>query len=144
MTRTDIANLALSKLGAEPITDLATDATKEAVHCRIWYDQVLREVLRSHFWSFAMGVTQIGKVFAVEASATLTLGNADDDTEITFTAVTPGIAGNEISWQSAVPERRWAWRWTRPQSKSRRRCRPSSRAHLLPTDQRPTCSAQCQ
>ena len=97
MTRTDIANLALSKLGAEPITDLATDATKEAVHCRIWYDQVLREVLRSHFWSFAMGVTQIGKVFAVEASATLTLGNADDDTEITFTAVTPGIAGNEIS-----------------------------------------------
>ena len=97
MTRTDIANLALSKLGAEPITDLATDATKEAVHCRIWYDQVLREVLRSHFWSFAMGVTQIGKVFAVEASATLTLGNAGDDTEILLTAVTPGIAGNEIS-----------------------------------------------
>ena len=97
MTRTDLANLALSKLGAEPITDLATDATKEAVHCRIWYDQVLREVLRSHFWSFAMGVTQIGKVFAVEASATLTLGNAGDDTEIILTAVTPGIVGNEIS-----------------------------------------------
>jgi hypothetical protein len=60
MTRTDIANLALSKLGAEPITNLDADATKEGIHARLWYDQTLREVLRSHFWNFAMGVTQVG------------------------------------------------------------------------------------
>ena len=103
MTRTNIANMALAKLGAEPISDLATDQTKEGVHARLWYDQALGEVLRSHFWNFAMWVSQIAAVPEVEHAATGTLALGRLDGGVLVEAVTPGAGGNSIVVTVADP-----------------------------------------
>lgn len=51
---TEIANFALSKLGATRIYDLDDAGEKKARTARIHYDQVREEVLRAHRWNFAM------------------------------------------------------------------------------------------
>lgn len=46
--------MALLALGANTITSLTTDTTKEAVVCNIFYDTVRQSLLRSHPWNFAI------------------------------------------------------------------------------------------
>ncbi|MDB6077727.1 MAG: hypothetical protein JWO82_1474 [Akkermansiaceae bacterium] len=53
MTKTDIANLALSKIGETLISSIDDPASKAARQCSIHYSQALGEILRAHFWSFA-------------------------------------------------------------------------------------------
>lgn len=49
----DICNSALIKLGAEPISALS-DNTKQARLCNLRYDMILKAVLRSAPWGFAV------------------------------------------------------------------------------------------
>ena len=51
---TNICNMALSRLGANRLTDADTDTSVEAIQCRIWYSHTRDALLRSHFWKFAV------------------------------------------------------------------------------------------
>ena len=53
-TSTDIANLALSHLGATTITDIAAGTSKEARTMNTHYAQARRETLRARRWSCAI------------------------------------------------------------------------------------------
>ena len=50
---TSIANLALTRLGADRITDIDTEQTENANKIRAVFDFLRDEVLRSHPWNFA-------------------------------------------------------------------------------------------
>jgi hypothetical protein len=54
MTKTDIANLALSKIGESLIDDIADTGDKASRLAALHYNQARREILREHFWGFAM------------------------------------------------------------------------------------------
>lgn len=53
MTSTDIANLALAKIGATLITSINSPSVKEAIHAKLHYDTARKQVLRDHGWQFA-------------------------------------------------------------------------------------------
>lgn len=53
MTTTQIANIALAKLGTQVINSIDDANTKEARCAKLHFEQVRDEVLRSAFWSFA-------------------------------------------------------------------------------------------
>ena len=53
LTNEDIANSALSKLGAEEITSLS-DNTRRAKLCNRQFHKIRKKLLRSHPWNFAM------------------------------------------------------------------------------------------
>ena len=55
ISETSIANLALSKIGALRITNIDTDTSISAQHCRAQYDITRDQLLRSHAWAFAVG-----------------------------------------------------------------------------------------
>lgn len=65
-TATDLANLALTKIGCPIIEDIHDNTTKEARTARIVYDQARQALLRAHFWPFA---SKVSRVFQVEAQA---------------------------------------------------------------------------
>jgi len=52
-TTTDIANLALSEIGARQLTDIETDTTEEGKACRQFYTITRDSLLRSYQWNFA-------------------------------------------------------------------------------------------
>ena len=52
VSKIDICNLALAQLGQEPISSLEQE-DERARRCRLFYDPIRREVLRTHNWSFA-------------------------------------------------------------------------------------------
>ena len=52
MTETDVANMALSRLGEESISNI-TDNDTRAISCRVHYELVRDALLRSHPWNFA-------------------------------------------------------------------------------------------
>ena len=52
-SNTELANLALAKLGAKRINDLDTDTTIEADECRTHFTTLRDALLRSHLWRFA-------------------------------------------------------------------------------------------
>ena len=52
VSKLDICNLALAQLGQEPISSLEQD-DERARRCRLFYDPIRKEVLRTHNWSFA-------------------------------------------------------------------------------------------
>ncbi len=54
MTKTDVANLALAKLGDKRITNLDNPNDENARVAKLHYRQALDEVLREAFWSFAI------------------------------------------------------------------------------------------
>ncbi len=54
MTKTDIANLALSKIGETLIDDIDDTGDRRARLAKLHYEPTLREILRAHFWGFAM------------------------------------------------------------------------------------------
>ena len=53
-TPTDIVNIALRRCGANRISNLASDASKEGVVARDLYDEARRDLLASHNWNFAV------------------------------------------------------------------------------------------
>lgn len=52
-SKVQIANLALSVLGANEVSDLDNENTKEANLVNTFWDQVVSEVLEDHTWDFA-------------------------------------------------------------------------------------------
>jgi hypothetical protein len=54
MTETDIANMALSRLGEPRVSDIAENNPR-AISCRTHYETVRDSLLRSHPWNFAVG-----------------------------------------------------------------------------------------
>lgn len=53
MTKTDIANLAISIVGGSLLTDVDADNTPQAKTCRKWFEPSRDEALASHPWNFA-------------------------------------------------------------------------------------------
>lgn len=99
MTQTDIANLALTKLGDLPITDIDATTDKGARLARLHYEPCLREVLRAHFWGFAMGAVDLSAKTNDSAPACAILNPAGANNAILLTAVDSGSAGNGLSGQ---------------------------------------------
>ncbi len=61
MTKTEICNRALAVLGHDrAITDYASDASTEALRCRLFYDCALADCLSEHDWDFAAVERNIG------------------------------------------------------------------------------------
>lgn len=54
MTRTDIFNMALRRVGEQTIMDIATDECKNAVIGQLIFEPVYRELLRDENWNFAI------------------------------------------------------------------------------------------
>lgn len=53
-TQTDIANIGLRRIGANRLSNLTTDSSKEAVVVRDLFDEARRDVLGQHNWNFAI------------------------------------------------------------------------------------------
>lgn len=53
-TQTDIVNIGLRRIGANRISNLSSDSTKEAVAARDLFDEARRDVLSQHNWNFAI------------------------------------------------------------------------------------------
>lgn len=58
VSEVDICNRALIMIHADPISSLTED-NEEATFCSILYPQIRDEVLRAHFWNFAMEETTL-------------------------------------------------------------------------------------
>lgn len=58
-TPTDIVNIGLRRIGANRISNLTTDSTKEAVAARDLYDEGRRDLLSQHNWNFAIKRDQL-------------------------------------------------------------------------------------
>ncbi|WP_338285174.1 hypothetical protein [Luteolibacter sp. LG18] len=54
MTKTEISNLALSRLGARRVVDVDADTTPEARSCALHFNVVRDDLLRRHHWNFAL------------------------------------------------------------------------------------------
>ena len=96
MTITELANIALSLLGARRIDNIDSDTTVEARSARIHFDLTFRSLLRRHQWSFGIArqdMALLPPIPAVPATATLGEANA----AILATAKTPGTAGNALT-----------------------------------------------
>lgn len=50
----EICNLALLRLGTNPITSLTDDGTTASNACLLVYDSTKKSLLRRHFWNFSM------------------------------------------------------------------------------------------
>jgi hypothetical protein len=61
ISETSIANMALARIGAERISDLETDDSLSAIHCRVHYEQARDSMLRSHAWAFAAGRSELNE-----------------------------------------------------------------------------------
>lgn len=54
VSRTDLANIALTKIGKNRLTDIDADTTEEAIVCRLLFDEIRDEVLAQGKWLFAL------------------------------------------------------------------------------------------
>jgi hypothetical protein len=63
---TSICNLALGKLGIDPIMALS-DASKPAQYCKRFYADTRDEVISSHRWNFAMARATLNRLAAAPA-----------------------------------------------------------------------------
>lgn len=94
MTATDLANLALSKIGEPMIEDITDTGDRVARLALLHYEPTLREVLRAHFWGFAMVVTSPDA--AVHRFLTFdVLGNG-----VLINMSYTGLYGGHPSWSS--------------------------------------------
>jgi hypothetical protein len=66
-TKTDIANMALHRIGAQRIMDLDDEDSKSARVLRDLYDGVLREVSRLAEWQCLKARTELGQLTATPA-----------------------------------------------------------------------------
>jgi hypothetical protein len=55
MAETEVCNMALGRFGGKRINDYndSSENNVPAIYCRLFYDQVRRALLRSHWWRFA-------------------------------------------------------------------------------------------
>lgn len=60
MTPTDIANIALSRLGQAAINDLG-EHSRDAIACRAHFESVRDSLLRSHAWGFATARAELSR-----------------------------------------------------------------------------------
>ena len=60
-TKTDICNLALTRIGAKVVTvaEITADTAVTAMHCNRHYEQTRDALLRSHWWRFASGRVEL-------------------------------------------------------------------------------------
>lgn len=73
-SETEIANLALSEIGARRIASIDSDTSAEAVACRTHFDHCRDTLLRRHPFSFA------NRAVALSASATAPVASVEWDT----------------------------------------------------------------
>jgi len=71
-----ICNMALSKLGAERVSNIENPQTDVEVLCSIYYDITVDEVLRSHEWNCAIYRQRLAPVSSGDANYLLT--DSDD------------------------------------------------------------------
>ena len=64
---TDIANLALARIGAERINDIDADTSVQAIHCRLIYEPDRQSLLRSYWWPFAAKRAKLARSTATPA-----------------------------------------------------------------------------
>jgi hypothetical protein len=58
-TPTDIVNIALRRIGADRVSSMENDSSKEARVARDIYDEARRDVLNHHAWNFAIRREQL-------------------------------------------------------------------------------------
>ncbi len=87
MTDLDIANLALSKLGVNPITSFA-DGTKASNLAARWYPAARDSMLRAHPWNWARVWTTLAQDAAVPIAMAIK-PSPEFQSEIIFTAMYP-------------------------------------------------------
>ncbi len=66
-----IANIALAKIGSQPITSFTQSGSNEAVAVNQVYDDILEEVLSEHPWSFAQRRATLVLVVTADGSRTI-------------------------------------------------------------------------
>jgi hypothetical protein len=96
MTRTDLANIALSHLGARRLTDLDTDTSVEARSALLHFDLTFRSLLRRHQWNFGTKRLKLEDTTIPAVPASLTIAG------LTITSTVPGAAGNNIQATTAI------------------------------------------
>lgn len=91
MTQTDIANLALSKIGETLIDDIDDTGDRRARLAKLHYEPTLREILRAHFWGFAMTCPALVEhpTQSIFISGTLAIGS----NSVTFPELFPAVSG---------------------------------------------------
>lgn len=91
MTQTDIANLALSKIGESLIDSIDDTGDRRARLAKLHYEPSLREILRAHFWGFAMTcpVLVSKSVQVIRITGTLT----HNGNTVTFPDLVPATSG---------------------------------------------------
>lgn len=62
ISETKICNQALGYLGAGRISNYETDTSEKAVLCRLYYDSIVEEVLRSHEWNCAIWYQALAQI----------------------------------------------------------------------------------
>lgn len=62
VSEVQICNLALTELGTGLISNYETDTSEKAVLCRLYFDPVVEEVLRSHEWNCAIWYQSLAEV----------------------------------------------------------------------------------
>lgn len=67
ISRTEIANQALTRIGAQRITDLDDDSVKNARVCRVVFDPTIREIGRMADWNCLMKRETIGQLSTAPA-----------------------------------------------------------------------------
>ncbi len=80
MNTTDIANLALMKIGEATVKDIGDANQKASRMAKLHYEPALRELLRAHFWGFALKVKPLDAVDSrayLEITGTLKSGAAN-------------------------------------------------------------------
>jgi hypothetical protein len=92
MTKTQIANLALSHLGEPAATDIDVDSTTAATVCRTHYDNTLATLLETHPWNFARALTKLipsqVSVTYTKASGTFSSGLTTHTVALSLTTYT--------------------------------------------------------
>jgi len=66
VSETQICNLALGELGAGRISNIDDEASEKAVLCRLYYDSVVEEVLRSHEWNCAIWYQSLSQIASTD------------------------------------------------------------------------------
>ena len=72
VSETEICNMALGKLGAGRISNYAADTSEKGVICRLYYETVVDEVLRSHEWNCAIWYQSLSQIASDDANYLLT------------------------------------------------------------------------
>jgi len=125
-TKTDICNLALSRIGAKAITQAQIDADTDprAQHCNRHYEQTRDSLQRSHWWRFARVRIRLASVWATAKAYTTDQYALNDDvwykcllahTSVTTTNEPPNATyWTTLSASDYTPENEWDFMFNLP------------------------------